>query len=291
MAATPATQSLSVAELKAKLTNPRPQLGFKFFAILFLLVVAYVWGIRGTHASPREFWDGLPYVWRFIKRTMPPQWVTESWTFNLGSVDFFTINMPEIVFAIVETIQMAIIGTTLAIFLSLPFGIIASRNIAPNRVIYQVARFILNVNRAVPEIIIALIFVSAVGLGPFSGVLALAVGSIGFMGKLYAEAIESIDPAQFNAVSATGANRVQTFLYGVVPQSLPLVAAYSLLLFETNVRSATILGIVGAGGVGFELQKYMALFKYQELMGALVLIIIVVTVIDRASDAVRRRII
>ncbi|MGH2548275.1 MAG: PhnE/PtxC family ABC transporter permease, partial [Thermomicrobiales bacterium] len=84
---------------------------------------------------------------------------------------------------------------------------------------------------------------------------------------------------------------VQTFLYGVVPQALPLVAAYSLLLFETNVRSATILGIVGAGGVGFVLQKYMALFKYQELMGALVLIVLVVTVIDRASDAVRRRII
>lgn len=291
MAATPATQSLSTAELKARLTNPRPQLGIKFFVTVFFIAVAYIWGIRGTNASPRELIDGIPYVWRFIKGLFPPQWVTENWTAHIGPVDFFDVKMPEIVFAIVETVQMAIIGTTLAIFLSLPFGVIASRNIAPNRVIYQIARFILNINRAVPDIIIALIFVSAVGLGPFSGVLALAVGSIGFMGKLYAEAIESIDPMQVQAVNATGANRVHTFIYGVVPQALPLVAAYSLLLFETNVRSATILGIVGAGGVGFVLQKYMALFKYQELMGALVLIIAVVTVIDRISDAVRRRII
>jgi len=177
------------------------------------------------------------------------------------------------------------------VILSLPFGVLAARNIAPNRVIYQIFRFILNINRAVPEIIIALIFVSAVGLGPFSGVLALGVGSIGFMGKLYSEAIESIDPAQVQAVNATGANRIQTFIFGVVPQALPLVASYSILLFETNVRSASILGIVGAGGVGFVLQKYMALFKYQELMGALVIIIAVVTLIDRASDAIRRRLI
>lgn len=282
---------MSNAELKTRLTDPRPRPGIKFFAVVIGLILAYAWGISGTHASPRALIDGMPYVWRFIKRLMPPQWATESWTAHIGPIDFFTFQMPEIVFAIVETIQMAIIGTTLAIFLSLPFGVIASRNIAPNRVIYQLTRFILNANRAVPDIIIALVFVSAVGLGPFSGVLALAVGSIGFMGKLYAEAIESIDPQQVQAISATGANRVQTFLYGVVPQALPLVAAYSLLLFETNVRSATILGIVGAGGVGFVLQKYMALFKYQELMGALALIIVVVTVIDRASDAIRRRII
>ena len=138
-----------------------------------------------------------------------------------------------------------------------------------------------------PDIIFALIFVAAVGLGPFSGVLALAVGAIGFMGKLYAEAIESIDPQQVQAVRATGANPLQTFVFGAVPQALPLVAAYSLLLFETNVRSATILGIVGAGGVGFVLSKYMALFQYQRLLGALILIILAVTLIDRASDALR----
>jgi phosphonate transport system permease protein len=130
-----------------------------------------------------------------------------------------------------------------------------------------------------------------VGLGPFGGVLALAFGEIGIMGKLYAEAIEAVDPKQIQAVTATGAGRVQTFVYGVVPQALPLVASYALLLFETNVRSATVLGIVGAGGVGFVLAKYMALFQYQKLLGAMIVIIVTVTVIDRASDALRRRII
>ena len=140
-----------------------------------------------------------------------------------------------------------------------------------------------------PDIIFALAFVAAVGLGPFSGVLALAVSPIGYMAKLYAEAIEAIDPQQILAVSATGANRAQTFVYGVVPQALPIMASYSILMFEANVRTATILGIVGAGGVGFLLNKYMALFQYRYVMGAMILLIVAVTGIDRLSDAVRRR--
>ena len=139
--------------------------------------------------------------------------------------------------------------------------------------------------------IFALIFVSAVGLGPFGGVLALAVSSIGFMAKMYAEGIESIDPQQLLAVRATGANQLQTFLYGVTPQAMPLVASYSLYLFEHNIRAASILGIVGAGGVGFVISKYMALFQFRNLMGALILIIIVVTGIDRLSDFLRRKLI
>lgn len=291
MAVTTAPKQLTQAELKAKLTNPRPSLGPRIIVGAIVVVLAYAWGISGTHASPSELVRGIPNIWRFLVGLMPPQWKTEEWAAHIGSWEIATIAMPEIVFAIVETIQMAIIGTTIAIFLSLPFGVLAARNTSPNRPVYQFTRFLLNANRAVPDIIIALIFVSAVGLGPFSGVLALAVGSIGFMAKLYAEAIESIDPQQVQAISATGANRAQTFVYGVVPQALPLVASYSLLLFETNVRSATILGIVGAGGVGFVLSKYMALFQYQQLMGALVLIIVMVTIIDRISDALRRRII
>jgi phosphonate transport system permease protein len=278
-------------DLRSRLTDPRPRIGLKTAALMVVIAAAYVWGIRGTDASPGEFASGIPNIWRFFVRLMPPEWTMKDHLIHIGSWDIATISMPEIVFAIFETIQMAIIGTTLAIIISLPFGLLAARNTSPNRYVYQLTRFLLNVNRAVPDIIIALIFVSAVGLGPFSGVLALAIGAIGFMGKMYAEAIESIDPQQVNAVAATGANRTQTFIYGVVPQALPLVAAYSLLLFETNVRSATILGIVGAGGVGLILSKYMALFKYQELMGALALIVVAVTIIDRISDAIRRRII
>jgi phosphonate transport system permease protein len=120
-------------------------------------------------------------------------------------------------------------------------------------------------------------------------VLALAVGSIGFSAKIWAEAIEAIDPQQVLAVRATGATRLQTVMTAVMPQAMPLIASYSLLSFEHNVRAATILGLVGGGGVGFQLQKYLALFQYQKLTGALILIIIVVTAIDRISDRLRKK--
>jgi phosphonate transport system permease protein len=288
--------------LRERLLSPWPRVTAGAIAAVVALMLAYSWGLQGTQANPAELVKGAPYVARFIVRLMPPQWKTDpvplatpalALPFGLALPGVGATNLvvpvPEIVSAILETIQMALIGTTVAAIISLPFGLLAARNTSPHRWVYQITRLLLNANRAVPEIIFALIFVAAVGLGPFSGVAALSIGAVGFMGKLYAEAIEAIDPQQVQAVSATGANRLQTFVYGVVPQALPLVASYSLLLFETNVRSATILGIVGAGGVGFVLSKYMALFQYQYLMGALVLIILTVTIIDRLSDALRRR--
>lgn len=199
--------------------------------------------------------------------------------------------LPGVVPYVIETLQIAIIGTTLSILLSIPFGLLAARNISPHPFVYQTTRLIMNSIRAIPELIFALVFVAAVGLGPFAGVLALAIGAIGFMAKLYAESIEQIDPQQVMALRATGASHLQVFAYSVIPQVLPLAAAYSLQLFEHNVRAATILGLVGAGGVGFILQKYMALFQYRELMGAVIILIIAVTVIDRASDYIRKRII
>lgn len=199
--------------------------------------------------------------------------------------------LPGVVPYVVETLQIAIIGTTLSILLSIPFGLLSARNISPHPVVYQATRLVMNAIRAVPELIFALVFVAAVGLGPFAGVLALAIGAIGFMAKLYAESIEQIDPQQVMALRATGASGLQVFNFSVIPQVLPLAAAYSLQLFEHNVRAATILGLVGAGGVGFILQKYMALFQYRELMGAVIILIIAVTIIDRISDRIRKRII
>jgi phosphonate transport system permease protein len=281
--------------IRARLLQEWPRPTIRQMLVVLVIVLAYAWGMQGTHADPIELAKGVPNILDFIRRLMPPQW--EMRTIMLPSVaavdagSGFSISLPEIVFATVETIQMALIGTTVAIILAFPFGLLAARNTSPHRYVYQGTRLLLNANRAVPTIIFALVFVSAVGLGPFGGVLALAFGEIGIMGKLYAEAIEAVDPKQIQAVMATGAGRVQTFVYGVLPQALPMVASYALLLFETNVRSATVLGIVGAGGVGFVLAKYMALFQYQKLLGAMLVIIVTVTVIDRASDALRRRII
>lgn len=201
------------------------------------------------------------------------------------------VGVPLLIASIVETVQMALIGTLGAIILSLPLGLFAARNVSPHPAIYQITRLLLNINRSIPELVYALIMVAAVGLGPFPGVLALVIGSLGSMGKLYAESIEAIDPQQVAAVRATGAPPLQVFNYAVIPQAFPMIASYSLLLFEGNVRAATILGIVGAGGVGLLIQKYIALFQYQRLMGAIIIIAVVVTVIDRISDYIRKRII
>jgi phosphonate transport system permease protein len=287
--------------IKAQMLRPIPRIGVKTIVIVGLLVAAFYWGVQGTKASPAELIDGLPNIWDFIQRMMPPKFETQTKVLETPALGLFGVTLmptissgidypyPVIVNAIIETIQMAIIGTSLAIVISAPFAIFAARNIAPPP-LYGITRLLLNANRAIPDLIFALIFVAAVGLGPFGGVLALAIGSIGFMAKVYAEAIEAIDPQQVQAVRATGAGRLQTIVYAVVPQAMPMIASYSLLLFESNVRSATMLGIVGAGGIGFELQKFMSLFQYQALTGALIVIIIVVTVIDRASDRIRRSI-
>jgi phosphonate transport system permease protein len=286
--------------LRTELLRPLPRFNAKSWVVIGLLIAAFYWGVQGTKASPAELIDGLPNIWDFIQRMFPPRFETETRVLSTPGLSILGVSLPTvstgidypyptIIKAIVETIQIAIIGTSLAIVISAPFAVLAARNIAPPP-LYAVTRLLLNANRAIPDLIFALIFVAAVGLGPFGGVLALAIGSIGFMAKVYAESIEAIDPQQVLAVRATGAGRLQTIVYAVAPQAMPMIASYSLLLFESNVRSATMLGIVGAGGIGFELQKFMSLFQYRELTGALIVIIIVVTVIDRASDRIRKSI-
>jgi phosphonate transport system permease protein len=203
----------------------------------------------------------------------------------------FILGYPIILDSIIETIQIAVIGTLGAIIAALPFALLAARNMSPHPIIYQVTRLFLNMLRSIPTLIWALIMVSAVGLGPFAGVLALIVGSIGSTAKLYAESFEQIDPNQVAALRATGASSLHVFNFGVLPQAFPLLATYSLISFEHNIRDSTLLGIVGAGGVGFIIQKYTALFQFQRLMGAVIIIAILVTVIDRVSDFVRKRII
>lgn len=201
------------------------------------------------------------------------------------------LGYPEIITYIIETVQIAIIGTLGAILLSIPIALLAARNISPHPIVYQVTRLLMNLNRSIPSLIWALIMVSAVGLGPFAGVMALVIGSLGSNAKLYAESFEQIDPAQVAAVRATGAGPLQVFNFAVLPQAFPLLATYSLITFEANVRDSTILGIVGAGGVGFILQKYTQLFQFGRLMGAVIIIAIMVTIIDRISDWIRSKII
>lgn len=283
--------------LRERLLSPWPKIRFQSLLTLGVIAVALLWGLNGTNASPAEFVAGVPNIIDFIGRLFPPRFDITPIPITFPAMvqpvfgEQITLMLPRVIPYLIETLQMALIGTLLAVVLALPVGLLAARNTAPHPLVYQFIRFVLNVNRAVPDIIFALIFVAAVGLGPFGGVLAIAVGSVGSLAKLYAESIEAIDPQQVLAVRATGAHDSQAFIYGVVPQALPLIASYSLLYFEHNVRSATILGLVGAGGVGFILTKYISLFQYRDLMGALIFIIIMVTIIDRFSDYLRAKVI
>ncbi|MGE3856784.1 MAG: phosphonate ABC transporter, permease protein PhnE [Dehalococcoidia bacterium] len=288
-------------EVRADLLRVWPRLSLSRLTLVLGMGVMLLWGLEATNAKPSELIGGIPNIKNFLVRMFPPSFdmtpeTLQTPAINLGFVTIprvgfeqVTFPFPEVLYSVIQTIQIAIVGSLFAILMSIPFALLAARNIAPHPAVYQTTRMLLNANRAIPDIIFALIFVAAVGLGPFGGVMALAVGSIGFMGKVFAEAIEAIDPEQVKAIRATGANRWQVISYAVVPQAMPLVLSYALLLFESNVRSATILGLVGAGGVGFVLSKYMALFQYDKLLGTLIFIVLMVTLVDRFSDFMRRR--
>jgi phosphonate transport system permease protein len=188
--------------------------------------------------------------------------------------------------AMVETVQIAIWGTALAILVGTPFAILASSNIAPGWIVQPVRR-LMDACRAINEIVFALVFVVAVGLGPLAGVLALAVHNIGIIAKLFSEAVEASDPRPVEGIRATGATRLQEVVHGVVPQVMPLWSSYTLYRFETNVRSATVLGIVGAGGIGQPLYENMRSFQYAETATIVIIVVLTVSLIDLISARIR----
>jgi phosphonate transport system permease protein len=188
------------------------------------------------------------------------------------------------------TISMGIWGTLIAALVAVPLSILASNNMCPIWIV-QPTRRILDAMRAINEIVFALIFVVAVGLGPFAGVLALFVHTTGILGKLFSEAVESIEPGQVEGIRATGANKIQEVIYGVIPQVMPLWTSFTLYRFESNVRSASVLGIVGAGGIGVSLYQSFGAFQYQKVCAILIILILATGTIDLLSAKVRKSLI
>jgi len=204
--------------------------------------------------------------------------------------------------ALIETIAIAIWGTLLAFVAAIPASMLAARNtlclILPGssparkklrRSIQFAMRRLLDFCRGFNEFVMALIFVAVIGLGPYAGVLALAIHSFGILSKVFSEGIEAIEPGQVEAVEASGASSVQTIVFSVLPQMMPLIVSYSLLRFETNVRSATILGFVGAGGIGFLIFDKLNGYLYREVSTMMILVILMVTVIDSMCGIIRSR--
>lgn len=217
-------------------------------------------------------WEGLDRGWRFVEGFLAPD---------------FTSRWRDISEGLVESLTMTVTSTILGIALSVPIGIGAARNLAPLPV-YYVCRAIIAVSRSLQEIIIAIFFVAMFGFGPFAGFLTLAFATIGFLAKLLAENIEEIDPAQAEAVRATGASWWQVVNYGVQPQVMPRLIGLSLYRLDINFRESAVIGIVGAGGIGATLNTAIDRYEYDSAGAILLIIIAIVMVAEYASGHIRQ---
>jgi len=244
---------------------------WKYVASAVALVGVIWWAAIGSQVSFNELAKGAPWIGDFLSRMFPPNWEFAS----------------KLVKPAIETVQIAIWGTLLAIVLAVPMCFLAARNISPNIAVFHFMRQVLNIMRGINEIILALIFVAAVGLGPFPGVLALALHGAGMLGKFFAEAIEEIDEGPLDALRAAGAGTLQRIVFGVLPQVLPAWIGVVLYRFETNIRVSTVLGMVGAGGIGFELISSMKLFAYEDTAACVIVILILVLAADLMSSKLR----
>ncbi len=243
-------------------------------AVLFVVAVALAWSAWDTGADPVRLARGLPWIVDFVRRMVPPDLRV----------------LPGALAGALTTLEIALLGTAVAAVIALPLGFVSARNVAPAPAFHP-ARGILNFFRSVDTLVYALVFVAAVGLGPFPGVLAVIAYTTTSLAKLYSEAIEGIEPGPVDAVTATGASRLQVLRFGVLPQVLPLFLSYVLYRLETNIRAATVLGFVGAGGIGFYLQTYLRLIDYPAASTVLLVTVAMVMVVDWASSRLRERLV
>jgi len=199
-------------------------------------------------------------------------------------------NFDELFFSMIETIEIAILGTFIAIILSIPLALLSAKNISPNIVVYFIAKTITVFFRAIPEFIIAMILVIAIGFGAMPGVLALGIHTMGFLAKFYAEDIEHINKGPVEALRSSGASKRQIISFAVIPQIIPSFVANNLYILDRNIRMATMLGIVGAGGIGYELQSSFRMFEYPRVSAIIIIIFVTIFLIDGLSSYIRSKI-
>jgi phosphonate transport system permease protein len=239
--------------------------------LVVLLIIAQ--SLFVVHARFQDLITGVHGMADIIRRATPPDFSK-----------FDTVLWPAL-----ETVDIAIFGTVGGVIMALPLAVLAAANVTPSRTLYYLARGIIGFARAVPDLVWALLFVTAVGLGPFPGGLALAVHSIGMLGRLSAETIEQMDMAPIEALSLTGARRIQVFTHGIIPTLLPSLLGISLYRLDENIRSSLVLGFVGAGGIGFQLLTAMNLFQYREVSLLLIVTFVIVLSAERMSAILREK--
>lgn len=236
-------------------------------ALLALLAASWT----GPDMRPLALWNDAGNMTDYASEFFPPDFT--DWRMYVSEM--------------VVTLQIALWGTALAVLTAIPLSLLASSNIVPWW-IYQPVRRLLDAFRAINEMVFAMLFVVAVGLGPFAGVLALWIHTAGTLAKLFSEAVESIDPQPVEGIRSTGASALHEIVYGVIPQVMPLWISYTLYRFEANVRSASVVGMVGAGGIGVVLWEIIRGFQYAETAAVMIIIIVTVSVIDLISARIRK---
>ena len=253
----------------------KPQWTWKTYLSIIILLLSLVLISEDLEINYVElFTNSSGYFVDILGRMLPP--------------DFSNFN--KLMVAMLETIEIAFLGTFLAIVLSIPIGLFSARNLAPNFIVFQIARIITIFFRAIPEFIIAMILVIAIGFGAIPGVLALGLHTMGFLAKFYAEDIEHINKGPVEALTSSGATKGQIISFAVIPQIIPSFVANNLYILDRNVRMATMLGIVGAGGIGYELQSSFRMFEYQKVSAIIIIIFVTIFIIDNISTYIRSKI-
>ncbi|MEC5397519.1 phosphonate ABC transporter, permease protein PhnE [Uliginosibacterium sp. H1] len=236
-----------------------------------LVLGAFAWAWQGADIRPGALFADSANMAEFAADFFPPDFT--DWRVYVEEM--------------IVTVHIAMWGTLLAVVCAVPFGLLCSANIVPPWV-YQPVRRLMDAARAINEMVFAMLFIVAVGLGPFAGVLALWVHTTGVLAKLFSEAVESIDPRPVEGIRATGASALEEIVYGVIPQVIPLWVSYTLYRFESNVRSASVVGMVGAGGIGVILYEVIRSFEYAHTCAVMLIIIAFVTGIDLLSSRIRK---
>ncbi len=244
----------------------------KILTLILILMIILSSGFE-TGADFSKLISGLPQMGILLVQMFPPDW------------SYVSVIMDPLK----ETIRMAILGSTIGGIIAIPLALFAASNITKTPILHYPARFILNLIRTIPDLLFASIFVAIFGIGPAAGVMALAGFSIGIIAKLAYEALETIDDGPLEAMTAVGANKIQWIYYGVLPQILPQFVSYFLYTLEINVRAASVLGLVGAGGIGLYLNRTLDLFRYDQTSVIIIATLLAVIIIDGLSTLLREK--
>jgi phosphonate transport system permease protein len=290
---------------------PEPKRSARFYVLVAIALMVLAWSFQGAKIRPGELIEGIPQIFVTLNRMLPPDFskVTDSKNYffpeNMTATElllplplgesaqqarqrWWNNTFPQTVAgATLETVQMALAGTFLALVVAFPIGFLAARNTTPHPMVYYGVRGVLNFVRTIPDLALGLLFVAAVGLGAFAGTLALAIHTATVLGKLVSESVENIDEGVVEAIRATGAGYAQIVSFAVLPQVLPDLISFTLYRLETNIRAASVLGLIGAGGIGYLMNTSFRTFQYQEAAAIVLVLIALVMLVDYLSSCLR----